>query len=173
MKTNPAAVIELLAQNESLISDLYLLYAQRLPVLADFWHYLAKEEQQHASWLRNTLKAVDDKSIALADRFSPAAITTFKTYMSKEITAAKNHVLTEKQALTTALYLENSLIEKDCFTIFKSADKEFSEMLAKQTAETQSHIGHIQQMMKVKGLKSFGLNSETPPHPIPAASMKV
>ena len=34
---NPISIIDLLAQNENLLRDLYLVYARQLPELADFW----------------------------------------------------------------------------------------------------------------------------------------
>jgi hypothetical protein len=104
-------MLELLAANEELISNLYMSYADRFPEFKDFWQGLASDEIKHAKWLR-TIDAQHARGKIEVDakRFNKEAIKTYHQCLNKEISNVSDSIPL-KVALTTSLYIEKSLIE--------------------------------------------------------------
>ncbi|KTB48307.1 hypothetical protein DEALK_11530 [Dehalogenimonas alkenigignens] len=141
IKSNSTSVIEALAQNEELIGELYQTYADRLPIRKQLWQSLAGEEKMHAAWLRQFGQMQGD--VKVSNRFSIAAISTYRAYVQKEIKSAISGVVNDRQALTTSLYIEESLIEKNFFEAFSGEGQSFKAVLKQLIAETNIHISKI------------------------------
>jgi rubrerythrin len=142
-----------LAHNEELVGELYRTYSRRFPEMADFWTGLAEAEKRHSTWLIKLSDAATEKTLTVTDRFSTAAVTTFHNYLIKETTAAGRQDYGEKLALTTALYIEKSLIEKDFYQSVSCTDEVISNLLEGLVAESRQHLELIRQKMRDKGLK--------------------
>ena len=55
------AIIEKMARNEELVSELYDAYGKNFHELSSFWNELSAEEKIHAGWLRALGKKMKEK----------------------------------------------------------------------------------------------------------------
>jgi len=68
-------VIELLAEHEKAISQLYKEYARKFPKQKDFWSKIADEEIEHASWILKLRSQAEKGSLYFKEgRFKTEAI---------------------------------------------------------------------------------------------------
>jgi hypothetical protein len=143
--SNTQSLIEALVHNEELIGKLYQIYAEQFPARRQFWLNLADEENMHAAWLRGSGQS---QEVRVSNRFSISAVSTYRAYLQNEIELAGSNAINDKRALTTSLYIEESLIEKKFFDIFTSESRAFRETLNALISETQSHISKIKAQLK-------------------------
>ena len=148
-------ILALLAHNEELVGELYRKYAGRFPELKEFWNGLAQAENMHSAWLSHLNSGITEKTLIVTDRFSPAAVTTFQNYLIRETADTGQKDYSEKQALTTALYIEKSFIEKDFYQCVTSTDRSTAEVLEAIMDESREHLELIRKKMKEKGLKAI------------------
>ena len=142
---DPEIVVELLAQNEEAISRLYEAYSQRFPDYQDFWSGLAGDEENHAIWLRSlALRAGAGWLEFKEGRFNTAAIQTFSQYLDEELAKAQEPDLPLINALTTAKYIEEALIERNYFEVFEGDSFEAKRTLARLADETERHVGIVE-----------------------------
>ncbi len=137
-------MLELLAANEELISNLYTSYADRFPEHKDFWQGLAIDEIKHAKWLR-AIDAQHTRGRMEVDvkRFNKEAIKTYHQYLKEEISKVSND-LPLKVALTTSLYIEKSLIEQKYFEVLTGDSAKVRKTLANLEEATKDHINRVQ-----------------------------
>jgi hypothetical protein len=121
MRVEKQDILELLARNEEKISELYSLYAEQFGDPDNFWLLLANEETSHALWIRQLKDPVAVKTITLDNNtISPQGIVLFTEYITRKIKEAKENTVTLEIALSTALDVENALIEKSWFDIMQT-----------------------------------------------------
>jgi hypothetical protein len=65
MAKEPLEAIELLADNEMVISRIYRVFAERFPEYRDFWETMAQEETRHADMILSDLFEADTEELAL------------------------------------------------------------------------------------------------------------
>ena len=137
--------IELLAENEESIGRLYQVYAGRFPEYAEFWTSLAEEETRHPNWIHELVgKAHEGSTYVVTGRFKEQAIETFLGYLEREIAKATTIPLIE--SLSTALYIEKSLIERKYFEVFDSDSAELTHLLEELRSATEQHIQKIEKL---------------------------
>lgn len=142
---NNKPIIALFEENELNIAALYSLYAQLLPDNQSFWDRLSNEEISHAADLGNE-KAHSDSIVE--NKFSRSIIKYVMDYVLEEIKKAQKNQITHKQALHAALRIEQSMLEKKCFEIFKPTQKSLSEVFCKMNKETEKHVEALNKEMK-------------------------
>ena len=140
-------VVGLLAKNEESIGHLYEVYAERLPEYAEFWTELVTEETEHSNWIHELMRKVGDGSVFIAKgRFRGQAIQTFLGYLEREIAKAKTAKISLIESLSTALYIEKSLIERKYFEVFDSDSAELGHLLEDLRSATEWHIQKIEKV---------------------------
>ncbi|MGI2336350.1 MAG: hypothetical protein ACRKGH_06905 [Dehalogenimonas sp.] len=150
---NPIEIIDLMARNEILISDLYLTYAELFPKLGGFWADLADDEKHHAEWLKQLKSPFLEHTGTISVRFSANTLEAYGVYLEKQCTLAKSRKINLAKAITTSLYIEKSLIENRFFEIFEGRSQEWTEVKRDLIAETRIHLAKMQQMAKENNLQ--------------------
>ena len=144
-------ILELLAKNEESIGDLYRAYADRFPEYEDLWLGLANEEEQHAGWIRRLSDQVSAGTLHVDEkRFKNTAIETYLKYLMTEVQKAKSGDMALINALSIALYIEKSLIDRKYFEVFKTDAAELQQVLLNLEAATKDHIGRLQKVWSEK-----------------------
>lgn len=139
-------IIELLAENEEHISRLYQLYAEKLPKYRDFWENLADEEMTHASWIREFADGVKEKTLYIDEkRFPREALQTYREYLNGSMVKASRTGVNVMGAFTTALYIEESLIELKFFEVIDSGSEDFDKVLSRLKKATVEHNKRIKE----------------------------
>jgi hypothetical protein len=138
-------VLSKMAANEEMVGRLYRAYAGRFPKYNALWSGLAEEETK-------LISMVDSDSLFFKDgRFNKNAIKTFNNYLERETVKAVRLETPLIEALSTTLYIEDSLIEKKYFDVFETDSLASKQLLAKLSEDTRTHASKIREVLnKVK-----------------------
>ncbi len=139
--------LELLAAYERRVGDLYETYGNLFEEYREFWHGLASEEVQHSLWALNLIEKLNTHKLTLKE--NPWRVTAIKTaqgYVDKQIERAKAGQVDHVAALSIALDLEKSMLEKDIFAHYGSDKPMTKELLNKLQTETEHHRRKLELM---------------------------
>jgi len=140
-------IIEMLAKNEETVSQLYSAYEDRFPEYKDFWSGLAVEEIDHANELRKLCEIAGEGSLHIKEgRFNTTAIGSFSSYVKKESEPERVQALSLINALSVALSIEESMIERKFFDVFEAYSAELRHVLLSLAAETKRHREQVRQL---------------------------
>jgi rubrerythrin len=145
LKQYQKKIIELMIRQELLLAKLYTLFAEQFTEQSEIWDDLANEEKKHASWLKKLYDA-GEKGLILFDegKIKTYTMNSYIDHLMGILVRAENQELTQNQAITFALDLEHSLIEKNAFARFDSTSEKARSILKKLTTETEKHIKKVQ-----------------------------
>src|SRR3989338_1917940 len=133
-----------LEENERSLADLYKIYSENFPDLAEFWKGLSNEEAHHSEILQKALK--DNELEALIEnKIPPEALLYVENFIKEETTKAKQGKLTHADALNTALRLERSFADSQHFDIFVSKDTRVLELFRQLDFETDGHVHMLEE----------------------------
>lgn len=152
LKNYQNEILQALINNEEALSDLYTKYGEKFPDYKEFWVDLAKDEKSHANWLRKFAEKIKDGSVYFnEDRFKIEALRTYFNEVEKYISEATFMELLPINTLSTAYYLEMSLIERKYFEVFEGDSVELKHVLKALTKATKKHEEKIsEQLNKLK-----------------------
>ena len=140
-------VVEMLARNEEAISQLYHAYSEKFPESKGFWLGLADEEIGHAGSLRELHSKIHEGSVYLDEsRFKVAAIKTFLDYLEREVAKTREQGVSLINALSTALYIEEALIERKYFEVFETDSVDLKHVLLDLAASTEEHVRRVREV---------------------------
>jgi rubrerythrin len=146
LRGNASDVIEAMAKNEEAISHLYQAYADRFPTQKSFWSPLAAEETSHAGWLRSLLAKMREGSLSInRDRFKLQPVRAFTGYLERELATAREPGMAPINALSVALYIEESIIEQRYFEVFAADAPELKRILADLATATKGHLDKVRE----------------------------
>lgn len=137
-------IITLFEKNELNIALLYSIYAEKIDKNADFWRRLSDDEKRHAHIISDN--TIDNTIIENA--FSREIIDYITDFVLKEIESARKNNITHKKALSTALRIERSMLEKKCLDVFTPASPALRDVFLKLNDETERHIKAILNEMR-------------------------
>jgi len=132
-------IVDLLAQNEQAMADLYYSYGENFP---DFklWEFLQDEEEKHNDLVLSIMDNVEDGSINFDDmHFSVRTISMAIDQTLNEIAITENGSRKLEQAIEFALKLESSMLEKNFLNYFSSTDPDVQNLLKELKKDTKSH----------------------------------
>jgi hypothetical protein len=130
-------LIVLFEENELNVSILYHLYAEKIPHKSSFWERLSKEELSHAEDIGTQKESYD----AIAEnKFSRGVAKYIMDFVLEEIERTRIENITHRDALLTALRIEQSMLEKKCFDMFMPTSVTVKELLFKINRETERHV---------------------------------
>ena len=156
LKENQINIINLLAEHEKAISDLYESYADKFKEHNDFWLFLSREELEHVGWLMNLTEKIKEGAIYFnEERFAVEAIKTSLAEASRQIAKSKGE-LSLIEALSTAYYFEVALIEKKYFEVLEGDSVELKHTLIKLSEATKVHQNKIKEFLD-KERKNSGI----------------
>lgn len=145
LKDYQEKILSLLHEHETLLMELYLIFAEQFPELRDLWLLLAKDEKNHADAIKKCVSLVNEGKCI----FNEGKIRTYTVNTSikhiKEITKkTKNEELTLISALSHTRDIETAAIEKNFFKAFISNDNETKFFLKGLGAEVNDHLQRVQ-----------------------------
>ena len=144
LKSNVSEVIEAMAKNEEAVSRLYQAYADRFPGQKAFWSGLAADEISHAGWIRGLQAKMRDGSLTVnRDRFRIQPVRGFSAYLERELTSAQEPGMSPINALSVAVYIEESMIEQHYFEVFAPDGPELKRVLSDLLTATRSHLDKV------------------------------
>ncbi len=140
--------IEALARHEEAIGNLYAAYAEKLPEHEEFWTDLSREEMDHASWVREFRKKVEEGVSEIREgRFRVPAIETSIQYVNGYAQDARTRQISLLGALSIAADLENALLEKDFLDVYETDDEELKNMLNSLRNATAAHRQKVNDLL--------------------------
>jgi len=132
--------IELLAENEMVISRIYRVFSERFPDYHDFWEKMAEEEIQHADMIRSVVPEVKEGTVRFkAQRFDETSIGMFRDYLKVSLARAGEQDIPLKDAFETALAIEHDLIERSFFDLFEADTGELNLVFEGLASSTREH----------------------------------
>lgn len=147
MSRNPEQpdTIEQLAYHEELVSELYKAYARKFPDYRQFWSELADDEIKHAGWIR-ALRSKTEKGTRITgnDRFRMVPIPLSLRYVGNQLAHAQKEEMALIKALSIALDIEKSMVEKKFFEVLEGDSSELRDVLAALADQTRKHFEELQ-----------------------------
>jgi hypothetical protein len=137
-------IVDALKEHEQAVARLYEVYAERFPEYEEFWTELAHEEIQHASWLvilRDRIKRSDENFVL--ERFPIATIESSIGHVTQLAEQASQSDFLLTDALSTALQLEEGLIENRYFEAFDGDSTDTVHTLTMLAQATQTHYERL------------------------------
>jgi hypothetical protein len=140
LKEDARGVVQMLADHELALKELYQTYATALPSLKDLWLKLAEDEQRHADWLDSLGSGAGGANGPGPGSWPrPAAIETSLKYVRGQIVRARQAQVTLLIALSVAKDLESALLEKEFFKVAQGASPEVRAVLGRLITATETH----------------------------------
>lgn len=138
---------------ERAVTDIYGTFAQRFPEEKLFWEDLARDEQDHASWLSSV------NFFEMIDLLPSTEILPSKELIDNSLNFAKNrggllkrNPVDLEDALKLALHLEESMVEIFANQLIANVLGTSDESLSRKILMAEKiHKGKIEDMMITKG----------------------
>ena len=155
MAKEPLEAIEMLAENEMVISRIYKVYSERFPEYRDFWETMAKEEVQHADMIRSLVPEVKEGTVRFkAQRLDETSAGMFRDYLKVSLAGAREQDMPIKDAFETALAIEHDLIERSFFDLFEADTGELTLIFEGLTSSIREHHRRLVQAIENSGQSS-------------------
>ena len=143
-------ILKMMVDNETAISEIYRIYAQRYKKQEKFWNDLAREEIQHARLIEKLSKSKDVSISNIKERFTPEVFKISFRYLEEKKEQAAKETLSFKEALSIALDIETGMLERGYLSVFQGDSPEFQMMLETLDMETQKHCNKIRKLLTRK-----------------------
>lgn len=148
MNSDQIQIIELLAQNEEVLVDLYKLYSQQYPEYKDFWESISNDEVQHAQWLRDLIGQINSGVLSFnPNRFNQQTVFESLHHGRQSLERARQAAMSAKEALALSLKIEKSLIESKFFEVAQTDSLALKETLARLALSTELHVVKIEEAL--------------------------
>jgi hypothetical protein len=132
-----SAVLEALAKNEETLSRLYKKYSLQFSAYSKFWSGLSFKEISHAKQIRMFyLKIREGSADFEVGRFELGPIKLFSRYLNKLILKEEETLI---NAFAVAIDIEEALIEKEFFRVFRADSEQLKRLLSRLAADTKEH----------------------------------
>ena len=149
MARKPLEVIQLLAENEMVISRIYGVFSERFPEYHDFWETMAAEEIQHADMIRSVVPEVKEGTVRFkAQHFDETSAGMFRDYLKFSLARAGEHDIPLENAFETALAIEHDLIERSFFDLFEADTGELMLIFEALASSTREHHRRLVQAVE-------------------------
>jgi hypothetical protein len=138
--------IELVAEFESAVMELYWMYSEKFPEHEVFWIAMADDERRNTEWVHSTIEKIKSGSIEYnRDRFNIEAIRTTLNFIKAHMQTAQSQPVTMQTALGNAAGIEDSLAKKRFYEIIKDDNPEGRLLYQKFIGENQKHRDKLNQ----------------------------
>lgn len=150
MEPDQIQILELMAKNEEVLSELYKLYAKKYSEFEEFWVNISNDEISHADWIRGLIKQINFGGVFFAPgRFNQEMAFAFLKHaqeeIAKEVNSSARPII---EVLTLSLAIEKSFLEKDFFKVAETDQLAVKETLLKLAKATEIHIQKIEDLLK-------------------------
>jgi len=152
MAKEPLEAIELLAENEMVISRIYKVFSERFPEYHDFWETMAEEEIQHADLIRSVVPEVKEGAVRFkAQGLDETSVGMFRDYLKFSLARAREQDIPLEDAFETALAIEHDLIERSFFDLFEADTRELMLVFEGLASSTREHHRRLVQTIENSG----------------------
>jgi len=137
-------IIDLLAENENAMAELYAGYAKKFLLFKDFWRQISEDEYSHAAWINTLRDKMKAKTVDfLPSRFPADAIRQNIEYIKikKKETLEGNISLLD--ALESSIHLERGMLERKFFEVFEDDSLELQIVLEALKFSTEQHLRNV------------------------------
>ena len=132
--------IELIAEYEAAVMELYWVYSEKFPEHRTFWIDMADDERKNTEWIRSTIELIkSDKVEYNRDRFNIEAIRISMDFIKTQIKEALDRPVSLQTAMSNAAGIEDSMAKKKFYEIIKDDNPEARVLYQKFLAENQKH----------------------------------
>jgi len=140
----PDKILEAMKEHELAIAGLYEVYAEKFPEHKDFWTKFVHEEIKHADCI-SSLQIIVDESTEdfVVERFKIGAIENSTKYVKNLADTARQSDISLINAISTAIYLEQALIEKNYFEAIESDNAQTKQILSLLARDTKNHYDKL------------------------------
>jgi hypothetical protein len=143
----PEVILEAMKEHEQSLARLYELYAGKFPEYKGFWIELSHEEVQHADWIDKLQVDIQDSSgDFIVERFPLGAIQRSTEYVKNQADTADRPDFVLINALSTALRLEEALMENKYFEVIETGSTKTKHTLAMLAQSTLEHYQRIRKL---------------------------
>ncbi len=133
-------IVEMVANHELALKELYQTYAERVPASKALWLRLVQDEQRHSDWLESLVSGLGSANpLGSCGWPRRAAIESSLEYIQVQILRARQTEVTLLTALSIAKDLENALLEKEFLKVADGACPEVREVFGRLVAGTKKH----------------------------------
>ncbi|MCJ7525958.1 MAG: hypothetical protein MUP71_12170 [Candidatus Aminicenantes bacterium] len=140
LSTFQISKIELIAEYEMAVMELYWVYSETFPEHRTFWIDMADDERKNTEWIRSTIELIKCNKIDYnRDRFNIEAIRTSMNFIKAQIKETLDQKVSITTALANAAGIEDSMAKKKFYEIIKDDNPEAKALYQKFLAENQSH----------------------------------
>ncbi len=147
LKSYQSKIIVLLTRQELLVAEIYRFFAGLFPGAREFWNTVAEEELEHAGWLEYLYKRAQNDTVRFHEgRIKSYTVETFVRYLEENLARMKEKAPSLQQAFSLAVNIEKSLLVKNAFDHFESADRELHALLLDLRDKLTDHRERIEQM---------------------------
>ncbi len=140
-------IIDDLAQCEDVIANLYKLYSTVMPEFGPFWKDLAAIEKIHANMLRSMHRQLDQGYVFrdIGRFINSATVASFLLRVRTAMDEAED--VSPRDAIQTALSIENSILDAHFYDIVQSDAPEFQVISKRLASDTQDHVDLVRKKM--------------------------
>jgi hypothetical protein len=143
----PEVILEAMKEHEQSLARLYKLYAAKFLEYKGFWTELSLEEVQHADWIDKLQADIEDSSEDfIVERFPLGAIQRSIEFVKNQAIAADQPDFVLINALSTALRLEEALMENKYFEVIETDSANTKHTLAMLAQSTREHYQRIRKL---------------------------
>ena len=143
----PEVILDAMKEHEQALAHLYKVYASKFLEYKGFWTELSHEEVQHANWIDKLQTDIEGSSEDfVVERFPLGAIQRSTEFVKNQAIEADQPDFIFINALSTALRLEEALMEKKYFEVIETDSIKTRHTLAMLARETQEHYQRIRQL---------------------------
>jgi len=138
--------IQLVADFEAAVMELYWLYSEKFPEHEAFWISMADDERKNTEWVKSIIEKINQGAMDYnRDRFNIEAIRTTLNFVKSQIQALQSHPITLPNALGNAVGIEDSLAKRKFFELIKDDNPEGKQLYQKFQDENQKHREKLNQ----------------------------
>ncbi len=143
----PEVILEVMKVLEQALARFYKLYAAKFLEYKGFWTELSLEEVQHADWIDKLQAEIEDSSEDfIVERFPLGAIQNSTEFVKNQTIEADQLGFVLINALSTALRLEEALMENKYFEVIETDSIKTKHTLAMLAHSTQEHYQRIHKL---------------------------
>jgi len=143
----PEVILEAMKEHEQSLARLYELYAAKFLEYKGFWTELSLEEVQHTDWIDKLQADIENSSEAfIVERFPLGAIQRSTEFVNKQAIEADQPGFVLINALSTAMRLEEALMENKYFEVIETDNIKTKRTLAMLTRSTLEHYQRIRKL---------------------------
>ncbi len=146
---NQKKISQLLIEQEAILAKLYSVFAEKFPEHNVFWKKLAKEERQHASWVKQIFNAVEKGAVLFDEgKIKINTLGILIKGIEDTISKAQKGEIDVIRAIVITADLERSLIEKNVFSCFKGVSVKSQKIINFLCESTKEHLSETEKLRR-------------------------